>query len=1123
MAVEVRITQDDPVELPEEGDLCIVHFASEGIEVIDDLNVNKMATEITYMQDGFSVIGEVSVTNSSGWPVINGQYVLVFQDTANNKYYALGKDGSLREVKVSGATVVFLGEGTTDVSYLDDYAWYLMGSGGDGRTRAYLSTDYYPGSGPAGPGGTYIDLTNVNGFSNSARQLFFNVARNMIYSSYFNNSYTFSVTNGRLSRVLTSDSNASPILFAQVDGFIANSSESDKFTQIDVDSLVTKFKRQMTQELIANKTAEVEDYSNRIYKIEIDASSGYYEISPSIHLEFVVDASRSMFFPTSLDLEGTLGGKSRSNLETWLMQNGKTNQTYFVISDPNGAATVYAVFRRNNAWYYVDASNYNPPDGEIYEGSRVSDWNVSNLDGNIYTTDITGFSSTTYGMRYKWVSRIEYLKQAVKAAAQVIYAVDANAQLGLVTFNWEPKDKGTFTKEQATQFYQALEDISLAGGTNQKEGLQTAIDKFNADDRKNEHQLIALLITDGAPNWKDKNNKQVPNSTAWTEIGQKAAVLKALTDGDGTAELFCLGLSLENVGSNKSSLFGVSSGAGYNYDAEDAAAIVDCITQIVKNVVMQADLVGQVTDVIDPAFYPVASNGTPLADGDWITLNGEKAVAGKNAAGQVKYNSVSDTWTVEWKDQEFDWPQKDSAGNITGSGWKGVLYVKAKENFLGGNAISTNAAGSEIKAEKYISKTGSKIDLTGEHRKDLSTPYVNVDELALTSNNTEWTVYLGTEVDPKDQMEKLLKEIDIRKVVSDDKDEMITSKDQMLGETNNSSKTMNLMEYLGVDTDEKVTSLVSELLTNGSKTYKYDSGYDSAYGHGNVGDIVITLEQTLGCYSKGNHATEEVGKDAEFTLKVESKPRTNSIRENELNIGVSDYHATPGGSPGDPVPVTGNNMTSSNHHVINVFAKGLQITKKDQSFTKDLTGAEFKLYRTARTGETTGLITINGKQFYPIATLDMTSNSVAVIDKIEVLKEGETYYLVETKSPAGYIMLAEPIPVTLSLTNRYTPKPTGAATETKPESGLYDWVQSATLSLGSSSWVKRTDLTGDTDLTNAGVSADSQNGTMYYEIANNAGCELPSTGGPGTRLFTILGSILILGSGILLWKRRRLI
>ncbi|MBQ9662331.1 MAG: LPXTG cell wall anchor domain-containing protein [Oscillospiraceae bacterium] len=37
------------------------------------------------------------------------------------------------------------------------------------------------------------------------------------------------------------------------------------------------------------------------------------------------------------------------------------------------------------------------------------------------------------------------------------------------------------------------------------------------------------------------------------------------------------------------------------------------------------------------------------------------------------------------------------------------------------------------------------------------------------------------------------------------------------------------------------------------------------------------------------------------------------------------------------------------------------------------------------------------------------------------------------------------------------------------------------------------------------------------------GYELPSTGGHGTRFFTILGSILILGAGVLLWRRRRLV
>ena len=42
-------------------------------------------------------------------------------------------------------------------------------------------------------------------------------------------------------------------------------------------------------------------------------------------------------------------------------------------------------------------------------------------------------------------------------------------------------------------------------------------------------------------------------------------------------------------------------------------------------------------------------------------------------------------------------------------------------------------------------------------------------------------------------------------------------------------------------------------------------------------------------------------------------------------------------------------------------------------------------------------------------------------------------------------------------------------------------------------------------------------------IRNDSGVALPSTGGPGTRLFTLLGIMLIALTGILLWRRQRCI
>ena len=59
--------------------------------------------------------------------------------------------------------------------------------------------------------------------------------------------------------------------------------------------------------------------------------------------------------------------------------------------------------------------------------------------------------------------------------------------------------------------------------------------------------------------------------------------------------------------------------------------------------------------------------------------------------------------------------------------------------------------------------------------------------------------------------------------------------------------------------------------------------------------------------------------------------------------------------------------------------------------------------------------------------------------------------------------------------------------------------------------------TGDTS------KLDTTANNIDLKIANEPGVALPYTGGPGTRLFTILGSFLILGAGALMWRIRRFI
>ena len=702
-------------------------------------------------------------------------------------------------------------------------------------------------------------------------------------------------------------------------------------------------------------------------------------------------------------------------------------------------------------------------------------------------------------------------------ASQVIYAVDEDAQIGLIGFNANTTDYGTFGKSEQETLLSKLDNISLAGGTNHQGGLQKAIDKYQDTSFYAEHYAgrkhVVVLVTDGAPNATGVN---------WTTIGNVATTLKNLEDDFGNkTELYTMGLSLTNVGSNQGYLFGVSSGTGYTYAGEDAAQIINAVTKMVDGIFVQANLVADVTDVIDPAFYPVnKADGRPLAEEDWIDLNGTKVTAGTtDAAGQIKKDAATGNWYVEWKNQSIDWPTTDSNGGITAPGWHGTVFVKAKEDFLGGNGISTNAEGSQLDATKFIVRGETEQhDLPdGVHTTLFETPYVNVDELDITKNDTEWTVYLGTNVDPLKEVKALWEKVKVKEVVTKtDSDHRLSSDGSLTyqyaaNNTNDNRDEINEREEfslsdLGITlTDDDWTDLIA----GNSKTFTY-----SAYDHSSVGTIMISLTQGVKAGEKdlteSPHDTTVIGDEVEkYTLTVSYRP---------AGANISNWHT---GSYGSGMSGSrAGNISKNNTHIINVYVKGLQITKVDLS-DRVLSGAKFALYRTARAGETE-LLEIDGGQYYKIADLDTSSTGVAVKEQIEQLNEGEQYYLVETQVPAGYNAIS-PIPVTLSISDVYTPIPGTETQTTKPDSGIYYWTQYASLVLDAESGVKRTNADNTADLTHSGVPANSNTEITYYRITNNPGVVLPSTGGPGTRLFTILGIILILGAGVLLWRRRRLI
>ena len=127
------------------------------------------------------------------------------------------------------------------------------------------------------------------------------------------------------------------------------------------------------------------------------------------------------------------------------------------------------------------------------------------------------------------------------------------------------------------------------------------------------------------------------------------------------------------------------------------------------------------------------------------------------------------------------------------------------------------------------------------------------------------------------------------------------------------------------------------------------------------------------------------------------------------------------------------------------------------------------VYRVALTGDTDIVYAIDAGQ--PV---------------IKGLDDNVTYYLYETKSPAGYNLLSEP--VSFKITAQYNADGSALATG------------SPTVTVGSG----------------------EPSTTLTANVVNQSGAELPSTGGIGTTIFYVLGGLLVVGAGVLLVTRKRM-
>ena len=153
--------------------------------------------------------------------------------------------------------------------------------------------------------------------------------------------------------------------------------------------------------------------------------------------------------------------------------------------------------------------------------------------------------------------------------------------------------------------------------------------------------------------------------------------------------------------------------------------------------------------------------------------------------------------------------------------------------------------------------------------------------------------------------------------------------------------------------------------------------------------------------------------------------------------------------------------------------------------TQPLTGADFKLEKKVN-GEWVDVTTLGSGENKPTKT----GSTSGAIFEFSGLDDGN-YKLTETTTPTGYNSI-DPIEFTITASHDVT-----------------------------SDDPRLTALTG-TDGSEFTMTPDLTAGSLTASIVNEKGANLPETGGIGTVIFYVLGSLLVVGCGIVLISKRRM-
>ncbi len=185
-----------------------------------------------------------------------------------------------------------------------------------------------------------------------------------------------------------------------------------------------------------------------------------------------------------------------------------------------------------------------------------------------------------------------------------------------------------------------------------------------------------------------------------------------------------------------------------------------------------------------------------------------------------------------------------------------------------------------------------------------------------------------------------------------------------------------------------------------------------------------------------------------------------------------------------------NTLTASD----NIYTYAIALKKVDWK-GNPLAGATFEFpFYVKENADTDGAYIYAGTTAGAGLTNRITTPDDGVIT-VKGAAEG-TYNITEIKAPSGYNKLADPVSVTAVRTG-----------ETTTHTTIY---------LDDKGNIVNTESETKVEIINNDIAATA------IVVVNKAGAELPSTGGVGTTSFYVVGSVLLVGAGVLLVVRKRM-